>query len=167
MVWNNDDGLRVRFPGDDRITHGGEYPGAGEYRVIEVEFDIVDVGTSATILDEDIIVPRNSRIEQVELVSETAFATITSLDIGLIRLDGTTELDYDGLIDGAPVADFAADSNKVTYIQGSDEHGALIGTTTAYPGLFTALRVGSAGTGHGILRVKLYVPAADANPGQF
>jgi hypothetical protein len=162
MVWVNSDGLRVRFPSDDRgVVNGGEYPGAGEHRVIEVEINLPDVGTSATILSHDIVVPRNSFIEQVELLAETALGGFTALDVGLIRLDATTELDYDGLIDGAPVADFAAAGNRVTYIQGSDEHGALIGTETAYPGLVTALRTGSAGTGRAVLRIKLYVKDAD------
>lgn len=167
MVWVNSDGLRVHFPGDERIVSGGEYPGAGELRVIEVEFDAADVGTSVTILDYDVIIPRNSRIEQVELVSETAFTNATSFDFGLTRLDGTTELDNDGLINDVALASINANGEKNTYNVGTSGAGALIGTTTAYPGYLNATRTGTAGVGHGVLRVKLYVPSEDANPSNF
>ena len=70
MSWLNEDGLYVRFAGELRQVNGGELPSAGEYRVIQTKFNVADIGTGATILDDTVIIPRNSRIEQVELVSE-------------------------------------------------------------------------------------------------
>jgi hypothetical protein len=164
MVWVNPDGLRVLFPGDDRIVHGGEYPGAGTLRIVEVEFDFANVGTSATVLDYNIIVPSNSRIQEVVLIAETAATAATSFDFGLFRLDGTTELDHDGLINDVLLASLNVNGEQNTYTPGSSGAGALVGATTTRAGLFSGTRTGTAGVGHGILQVKLYVPAAAPVP---
>lgn len=164
MVWLNPDGLRVFFPGDDRIVHGGEYPGAGTLRVIEVEFDFADIGTSPTVLDYNIIVPSNSTIQEVTIISETAATAATSFDFGLFRLDGTTELDHDGLINDILLASLNVNGEQTTLTAGVSLAGALIGTETTRAGLFSATRTGSAGVGHGILQVKVYVKDAAPVP---
>ena len=164
MVWNNADGLRVMFPGDDRIVHGGEYPGAGTLRVIEVEFDFADIGTSATVLDYNIIVPSNSTIQEVTIISETAATVATSFDFGLFRLDGTTELDHDGLLNDVLLANLNVNGEQTTVTAGQTFAGALIGTETTRAGLFSATRTGSVGVGHGILQVKVYVKDAAPVP---
>lgn len=164
MVWVNPDGLRVLFPGDDRLVNGGEYPGAGTLRCIDVEFDFASVGTSATILDYNIIIPSNSRIQKVTLIAETAATLATSFDFGLMRLDGTTELDWDGLINDVLLAAINVNGEENTYTAGVGVAGALLGTTTTRAGLLTGTRTGTVGVGHGILRVDLYVPAAAPVP---
>ena len=158
MVWVNPDGLVVRFPGDDRIVHGGEYPGAGTLREIEVEFDFADIGTTATLLDYNIIVPSNSRIQEVILIAETAATAATSFDFGLVRLDATTELDHDGLINDVPLANLNVNGEQNAFTAGSTNAGALLGTTTTRAGLLSATRTGAAGVGHGVLKVFIYVP---------
>lgn len=163
-VWNNADGLRVRFPNDDREVHGGEYPGAGSLRTIEVEFDFANIGTSATVLDYNIIVPSNSRIQEVYLISETAATALTTLDFGLFRLDGTTELDHDGLINDVALASLNVNGEQNVFTAGVSGAGALVGATTTRAGLFSATRTGTAGVGHGILQVRIYVPATAPVP---
>lgn len=164
MVWLNPDGLRVMFPGDDRIVHGGEYPGAGTLRVVEVEFDFADIGTSATVLDYNIIVPSNSTIQKVVVISETAATAATSFDFGLFRLDGTTELDHDGLVNDILLANLNVNGEETTITAGATFAGALLGTETTRAGIFSGTRTGSAGVGHGILQVHLYVKDAAPVP---
>lgn len=164
MVWVNPDGLVVRFPGDDRIVHGGEYPGAGTLRTIEVEFDFADIGTTPTLLDYNIIVPSNSTIQEVYLISETAATLATSFDFGLFRLDATTELDHDGLINDVLLANLNVNGEQNVYTAGVAGAGALVGTETTRAGLFSATRTGTVGVGHGILQVRLYVKDAAPVP---
>lgn len=163
-VWNNADGLRVRFPNDDREAHGGEYPGAGTLRTIEVEFDFANIGTSATVLDYNIIVPSNSRIQEVVVIAETAATAATSFDFGLTRLDGTTELDNDGLVNDILLANLNVNGEQNTITAGTTFAGALVGTETTRAGLLNATRTGTAGVGHGILQVKVYVKDAAPVP---
>lgn len=169
MAWINDDGLKVRFDAE-RITRveGGEYNFGTPLRTIEVEVLGTAIGTTATLIADGVIIPRNSRIESVEVVAETALDALTAFDIGLQRLDYTTELDYDGLVDGALLATVDADGEKTVYNLGSTAAGTLIGETTLYPGRLTILRTGSAATvGKLIIRVNLYVPGADVNVNNY
>lgn len=166
-VWLNGDGLRVYFPGDLPDTTGGEFPGAGEFREITVELDVADLTTTPAVLDNFIIVPRNSRIHAVRVTAETVAATITSVDIGLKRLNGTTELDHNGLVDQLVLASLNVAGETNTITAGGTSAGALVGTTTAYPGLLCANIAGSAGTGHLVVTVVLYVPGTDANPTNY
>ncbi len=169
MPWINEDGLLVRFPGDALGTvAGGEYPGAGANRVIELEVDAADLTTTATAFGAPyLIVPRNSVIESVEVISETALVGGTSIDIGLQRLDGTTEIDYDGLVDGLVIASLNVDGEKNVLNVGSTSAGLLIGTETAYPGHITVLETGTFTAGKLVIRVNIYVKDIDQNPGQF
>lgn len=170
MSWLNDDGLLVNFDKEKVVRRtGGEYPGAGALREIQFKFDVADLTTTAALLidNEGLIFPRNARIEEVEVIAETAAATITSLSVGLKRLDRSTELDHDGFVAAMVVASINAAGEKNTLTPGSTYAGALIGTTLAYPGLPVAYIAGSAGTGVVIVRVKLYVPGEDANPNNY
>ena len=166
-VWVNNDGLRVYFPGDLDDVKGGEFPGAGEFREITLKVDVADLTTTAAVLDQFIVVPRNSRIHKVRVTAETAAATITSVTFGLKRLDGTTELDHDGLVNALAVASLNVKGKTNEIAVGGTSAGALIGTTTTYPGLLCGQIAGSAGTGVLVLTVVLYVPGADANPTNF
>jgi hypothetical protein len=164
MVWTNKDGLRVRFPSDELGTViGGEYQGAGATRVIEVELNAVDLTTSAQAFGAPyLIVPRNSVIEEVEVISEVALAGGTSIDIGLQRLDGTTELDYDGLANDLVIASLNVDGEKNVLRVGSTSAGALIGTETAFPGYITVLETGTHTAGRLVIRVVVRVKDADS-----
>ena len=166
-VWNNKDGLRIMFPGDRTPSRGGEYNYGTELKCWEVEVNAASIGTSPTILDYAPIIPRNSRIEQIEVVSEIACTAFTSLDIGLSKLDGTTEYDYDGLVNDITLAMLNVNGEKNVINAGTTYAGALVGATTTMPGYITATRTGTAGVGKLVIRVKGYVPEKDANPGKF
>lgn len=165
MYWINNDGLKVRFD-HEKITRveGGQYNFGGSGNVtIEVEMNAADIGTTATLMAEGVIVPRNFFIEQVEVVSETALTALTSLDFGLQRLDFTTELDYDGLVNDIVLASLNVDGEKTVLTAGVATAGALVGTETLYPGRLVATRVGTAGVGRVVLRVRGHVKDVDTN----
>jgi len=168
MAWINDDGLKVRFDAE-RITRveGGEYQGAGANRVIEIEIDAASIGTSATLFGEGVIVPRNSRIDKIEVVAETALTNLTSIDLGLQRLDFTTELDYDGLVNDILLANMNVNGERTEVVAGGTFAGALVGTTTLYPGRFVATRTGTVGVGKLVVRLYIYVPGADVNVNNY
>lgn len=171
MVWLNGDGLLVRFPGDSLgDVPGGEYPGAGANRVIELEVNAASLTTTPTAFGAPyLIVPRNSVIESVEVISETALSggTGTAVDIGLKRLDGT-EIDHDGLVDGILVANLNVAGEKNVYTAGVSLAGVLVGTETAYPGHISVQSVtGPFTAGRLVIRVNIYVKDVDQNPGQF
>lgn len=168
MVWRNPDGLTVYFAGELRQFDGGEFPGAGATRTIEFEVNAADLTTTATAFGAPwVIVPRNSVIESVEVISETPLADGTSIDIGLVRLDGTTELDYDGLVDGLVIANLNVAGEKNVVTAGTTYAGALVGTETAYPGHLTVLETGTFTAGRLVIRVNIYVKDVDQNPDNF
>lgn len=141
-TWLNRDGLYIKYD-RNAAEHGkaGEFRNDGPYHVMEVVIDdLTELGTSPIILDDNATLPKNARIEKVELITETAVTSDGSavLNVGLIRTDRSTELDYDGLIAAEAIADFNSAGETVTYTAGVSGGGALIGTTLANPGLLTA-----------------------------
>jgi len=165
MPWINPDGLVVRFDAERIVpSAGGSIHPAGEHVVFDFKINVANLTTTTTNIvlgGESIIFPRNSFIETVEVINEATAATITSLSVGLIRLDRTTELDYDGFVAALALASIDTLGEKVTLNKGSTSAGALIGTELAYPGIPVAYIAGSVGTGIVRVRVKLYVKDAD------
>jgi len=98
------------------------------------------LGTAAAVMDDVTIFPKNARIERVDVITETAVTSSGSgvMNIGFNRTDRTTALDVDGLVAALPVASFNAAGETVSLTAGSTYAGALIGTTTAYAGVFVA-----------------------------
>lgn len=166
MVWKNADGLTVYFPGDSRHVNGGEYPGAGEVRVIETTFALTGGSTSASTPDVHdapwLIIPRNSFIEQVEVVADDAAASGTSVNVGLVRLDGTVE-DADGLVAALVTASINVDGEKNVLTAGVTYAGDDIGTVTARPYHLCSYAAGTYDAGILTVRVKLRVIGPDTN----
>lgn len=165
MVWFNPDGLRVYFAGERRQFDGGEYPGAGATRVIEWEVNATAIAATAGGLGLPwVIIPRNSVIESVEVISETAATSggAATLDVGIVRRDGTTEVDFDGLVAALPLANINVQGEKNVLTAGQTNAGALVGTETAYPGYLTVRYNTAAYTaGRLVVRVNLYVKDKD------
>lgn len=166
MPWTNSDGLVVFFSGESRSFDGGEYPGAGPYRTIEIEVPATSINSTASnsFGDPWVIIPRNSTIESVEVIAETACTSGGSplLDIGLIRRDNTTEIDYDGLIVDMPLANINVNGEKNVVTAGVTYAGALVGTETAYPGyLVVSASAATYTAGRLVIRVNLYVKDED------
>ncbi len=165
MPWTNSDGLVVFFSGESRSFQGGEYPGAGPYRTIEIEVDLAGLtGTPTSFGDPWVIIPRNSFIESIEVIAETAAVGGTNIDLGLVRRDNTTEIDYDGLLVDFVTASMTPAGKKTIVTVGSTSAGALVGTETAYPGYLTLNASGTYSAGHLVIRVNLYVKDDDLVP---
>jgi hypothetical protein len=157
-TWTNADGLRIAFGADEAVTgKAGEYKTYGAERVVEVSIALTGLGTSAAIQDQHVTVPAGAFITKVELVNLVAATSggSAALNVGLQRLDRSTELDYDGFIAAGALATFNAAGETVTYTEGSTGHGALIGTELAYPGYITADYDTEAFTA-GTVRVRIF-----------
>jgi hypothetical protein len=143
--WFNSDGLLVKF-GTNEATPGvaGEYGFLtdGNVHVLEVRLltleTLVDTASASAIVDENAWLPKNARIEWIDVLNVEAAATGATLDLGLIRFDRVTELDYDGLLAAAPIADWNALGETKHYMVGVTGAGALMGTVLANPGYIVA-----------------------------
>lgn len=168
MPWDNADGLRVFFAGESRSVDGGEYPGAGANRTIEVEVNGVGLSTTAgtpTLVGKPwIIIPRNSVIESVEVIAETAFTSggAATLNVGLQRFNGT-ELDHDGLVAAMALTSLDRTGEKTVLTSSTTAPaGALIGTETQYPAYIDVYAGTAAFTaGRAVIRVNIYVKDED------
>lgn len=162
-VWINNDGLVVRFHNDEAVvSKGGSLPPAGANEILMFEVDATSItSTAGTVLDHALVLPSGVRIEKVEVIAETlcTSAGAATLNIGLARLDRTTELDNDGLV--AALALTAIDTAGETNIllKGTTGAGALMGTTLANAGVIT-LNYGTAAytAGKLVIRVHVYRP---------
>lgn len=139
--WDNADGLHLTFGPDKAIpTTAGEFKTYGELRTTEVKIDLSTLAvTTPLILANTTYFPK-CRIEEVVIEVQTAATSSGSgtLDIGFIKQDRTTELDYNGLIAAEVKGTIDTAGKKVTYINGTSKAGALIGTTTTDVGLLVA-----------------------------
>lgn len=160
MGWYNSDGLYVKF-GTEEATPGkaGAYRTAGPQQMIELFIDdMTDLTATAVIQDYNVVVPKNARIEKVEVITQTAVTDAggtSVLNIGLKRTDNSTELDYNGLVAALPLASFNAAGETYEAVIGATYVGALVGTTLAYNGYLTADYDTEAFTA-GAIRVRIY-----------
>lgn len=152
MTWTNADGLVIKFGKEGGVSNkGGHYSTLGPLQVSEIKLDYTDIlsatstvvgGTSGPL---GIALPRGARIEEVEVVVETAFTSSgtigsSTLVLGLARLDRTTELDFDGITTASltgTAAGLATVGTKTVIRKGSTGVGALIGTNLANAGYLT------------------------------
>jgi hypothetical protein len=179
MVWNNADGLFVKFGTEEGVPNKG-----GSYRVendgsylFEVTLRAADLVTAPVIVGEGALVDKGSQgvflpkglfVESVETVAEQAVTTSgaiasVTLQLGLIREDRTTVYDVSALTTSAVVGttlDAAGERNTIT--KTSTGAGTLVGTVLANAGWLLA-----ANTGHGanpitagkiVVRIKGYFP---------
>lgn len=138
--WYNNDGLYLKY-GTDKTTPNiaGEYKTYGALREIELRMDLANVGSAATIMSDQVFFPKNARIEQVVIEVETAVTgTSGVLNVGLISTDRSTEIDFNGFIAAETKANLDTAGKKITYINGTTNAGALIGTTNATVGYICA-----------------------------
>jgi hypothetical protein len=143
MGWYNSDGLYIKF-GTDEATVGkaGSYEFDGPQRYLELIISpMTGLGTAAAIQSDSVIVPAGAVIQEVHTIANTACTSGGSavLNVGLIKTDRTTEIDYDGIIAAAALTTIDATGEITKLVKGSTGAGALIGTTIgANPGLLTA-----------------------------
>jgi hypothetical protein len=159
MGWYNNDGLYIKYGTEEaQMGVAGEYNMAGPQQMIELTISAMTaLGTTAAIQEENVVVPKNARIEKVEVITTTACTSggSATLNIGLIRTDRSTELDYDGFVAALALASFNAAGETVALTNGSTSAGALIGTTLSNNGYLTADYDTAAFTA-GAIKVRIY-----------
>lgn len=162
MAYVNRDGLLVMTDGEEGITrsHGSylEYgPTPGN---VEVVVDFSHITSTASIPGGTgvygISIPKDKQIEEIELFVENAFTSggAATLDIGLVRFDRTTEIDYDGLVAALALTSLDAKGEKIVLRVGSTGAGALVGQVLTNPGLVT-VRYNTAAYTAGKLKVRI------------
>lgn len=144
-IVTNADGLTIKLgTSEATVGRGGEYTHTTGVHVYELAVNLVDVTSAtagATVLDYNATLPKGARIEQVQVITTTAVTgSGATLNFGLIRSDMSTELDYDGLGKAAALTQTAmADvGNTLTFVDGTSNAGALVGTVLAYNGTLVA-----------------------------
>ena len=158
-TWLNNDNLYRKF-GTTQATvqKGGEYRLDGPEHMIEVKLTLADLTQTETIQSDTIFFPKNARITKVEVVTHTAAATGTAIDVGLIRsTDRTTEIDYNGFLAAFPTGSMNAAGLTTTLYEATTYNGALIGTTTAdYAGHISASMTDATAFTAGVIYVRIF-----------
>lgn len=169
MVWNNSDGLIVKFHRElGTVTKAGEFGTVadGDQHVVEMSLNPLTAltTTAGTVQDQHVIIPANARIEKVEIITVTAATSggAATLDFGLQRLDRTTELDYDGLIAAAALTTIDTIGETTVLTKGSTGAGALVGTTIGSNAGVLVARYNTAAFTAGALKIKVYWSALAA-----
>lgn len=140
MAWNNSDGLRVKFGKEEAVVGtAGELSKDGDIHEVVFNLTLASLASSATIIEDNLFIPKNARITEVEVRSTTAATgTNSTLNLGLKKRDYSTELDHDGLLAVAPLADFNTVGETKLYTIGVTGIGALAGTTLSESGYLVA-----------------------------
>jgi hypothetical protein len=142
--WDNEDGLRVKFPGSAATLSRGGERSHGAYHESFVVVELAKLATVSStnkqIILEDAIFPLGAIVDKVDLIvrSETA-GTNANLNVGFVKTDRSTELDFDGLLAAADDFNAGTDVGKVfSYTAGSTEAGVLLGIPLTAAGILTA-----------------------------
>lgn len=148
-TWKNNDGLYQKYGPTEVVPAvvGEILAGQGDVHQIEVDltYDLISSATSGnpTIINDTVIVPKNAFIERVQTVCLEAWDSASDnfvLNVGLIRLDRSTEIDYEAFIKALPQASMDPPGDTQEIIIGHTYVGDKVGsvTSTTYPGLITA-----------------------------
>lgn len=175
--WLNGDNLYLEFgTTKSTVAPWGDYDMPGGNRVIEglITCGSLNAFGTVTIVSGQPFFPAaggtsgaNSNswfIEKVELIAETAMTTTSSptLSIGLIQVDRLTTTNVGGtvLVNAEEAADLSTGA-IITYTNGSEEAGSLVGTVMSStimgtgPYYITAT-LGTANAAAGSIRVRIY-----------
>ncbi len=156
-TWFNGDNLYKKF-GTTKATpaNGGEYVTTGELREYVFQITLTDLTTTAAIVNDVNFFPTGVRIQEIEIETVTAATSSGSatLNIGLQRVDRSTEIDYDGFVAALALTAFDAAGETQTIRVGSTGAGALLGTATSQVGYVTADYDTAAFTA-GVIRVRI------------
>jgi hypothetical protein len=139
---------------------GGEVVMTGDTHEIVFDLDLTDLTESESVVIDTVFIPSGVRIKEIEVFTETAAATGVAIDLGMIRRDRSTELDYNGFLAAFATASMNADGERTILTLGSSTVGALVGTTLANDGLITCSRTTATAFTAGALKVyiRYYTP---------
>lgn len=165
MAFLHADGVYQKY-GTEKATAniGGEYRNYGDEREVEFTVTLSGLTETETPLSDQVFIPSGARIAGVEVLTTTAAATGTAIDVGLIREDRSTEIDYNGLLDAFTTAKMDAAGERNVYQTSGDVAGAsagpLLGTSTSQVGYVTCSRTTATAFTAGVIRLKIryYMP---------
>lgn len=178
MSWLNSDGLFIKMGKEEGATAVGGLVQSFEGKVyinadiifsdaLSATYSIVDGGSTENGA-YGIVVPKGLRIEEVEVVANTAFTSSGTIatsvfSLGLKTKDRSTELDHDGLLTVAFVGtNLDAAGEKAVVRVGSTGAGALLGTTLAQDGVLVVANTQHAThpftAGRAVVRIVGYFP---------
>lgn len=165
--WTDGDGLIRKF-GVTKTTPNlaGEYRTNGQQRQVQLKINLADLTQGEVIQSYQTFMPAGARISSVEVWTHTAAATGTAIDLGLVKTDGTTEVDFNGFLAAMPTAAMDLAGERTTYTAATTVPasatgtGALIGTTLAFTGYITCSMTDSTSFTAGVIYVNInyYVP---------
>jgi len=163
-TWLDPDGLFRKF-GTDKTTanKGGEYRNNEKYRTLEFLIDLPTLTETETPLSDTVFMPAGARIQDVVVTTQTVAATGVAIDLGLVRTDRTTEIDFNGLLAAFPTAQMSTAGERYTMqteqtvpLTGVGT-GALVGATTgANPGYVTCSRTTATAFTTGVIHVQIH-----------
>ena len=172
-TWNNNDKLYIKY-GTDKTTPntGGEFSTPkGNLHEVSVKITLANLTQTETVQNDQVFLPAGARIQEVELLTQTAAATGTAIDVGLARRNTAgattlTEVDYDGLLAAAPLAVMNSAGERTIYTAvttvpaSATGTGALIGTTLASTALISASMTDATAFTAGVVHVivRYYMP---------
>lgn len=142
MTWINSDGLIVKMGAEEGVeTNVGEFTTYGPNRITTAVINFTEIasatpavlGVATGALGSTL--PQGARIEEVEIVVETAFTSSGTIGsatflLGLVDLDRTTEEDFDGFTAAAAtgtVLGLATVGTKTVLRKSSTGAGAFLG----------------------------------------
>lgn len=133
MAWMNNDGLYIKFGPEKAksLVDAGDYKtfNADGDSVLQLEVNLAELTTAEQILSDVVWLPKGAQITYVKSVTEVVGSTGTSIDVGLIRADRTTEEDYDGLLAAFPLADnYNGLGDTVTFYENATVPASVTGT---------------------------------------
>lgn len=140
-TWMNSDGLYLKTGTQEAVlSTAGEYRNDGPQHVVEVTiYDMTVLGTASAIMDDVTFVPKNARIDKVDVITDTVCTgTNAVMNVGLTRRDRSTAIDADGLVAAIPVTSLDGAGETTSLTAGATYAGALIGTTLANNGYIAA-----------------------------
>ncbi len=132
----NNDGLTLYYGTDKAaVEEVGEYRYNGPVRCTEISFthaDLPAVASNSVIISDKYSLPIGAKIERVEITSsETFVGSSSTLNVGWIDLDGTSNADVDAFVVAATIAELNAGGTNVAGWVGTPVEGDPL-TTAKY-----------------------------------
>lgn len=165
--WMDPDGLYRQYGAEKAVPNaGGEYRNVGQLREVEFKINLPALTQAETVVSDTTFLPSGVQIQEVEVITTNVAATGTAIDVGMIRTDRTTQVDYDGFLAAFATATMDAIGERTIFTKSSTVPasatgtGALIGTVLANPGYVTCSRTDGTAftTGDIVVKIRYYRP---------
>ena len=153
---------------------GGLYCAGGPVQVLEWDITLTDLTETESVMNDVLIVPDNSLLEKVEVVTLVGATTGAAIDVGLLHISRATDdseftADPDGILAAFVTANMdtvgqtylyfgSGTANTENSLPASDTLGGdLIGDVITAPCFLTASRTTSTAFGAGRILIRLYL----------